>query len=97
VKYEPKQHKDRGANQKSHLGWGFVVVFYFEIKPSFSQTTTKNYNNWVYAAISEVKPTTNQPRTKSSHKNLMVLHKITKREEGRTREQSDPKFSKGTN
>jgi hypothetical protein len=35
------------------------------------------------------------PQTKSSHKNLMVLHKITKWDEGRRQEKSDSKIHQG--
>jgi hypothetical protein len=51
VKYEPEQLKDQCVDQKSHLGWGFLGVFYLEIKLSSSQNTTKNCYNWVYAVI----------------------------------------------
>jgi hypothetical protein len=87
VKYQHKQHKNQSTEQKSH--------FYFEFKLSYSQTMTKNCDNWVYAVIQKVQHTTNQSQTKSLHKNSMVLHKITKQEKGRTQEQSDTKFQQG--
>jgi hypothetical protein len=60
MKYQPEKLKDQSADQKSHLGWGFVGVCYFESKLSSSQTTTKICNNEVYFVICEVQLNTNQ-------------------------------------
>jgi hypothetical protein len=73
------------ADKKSHFGWGFLervqIEFFSNHKQSLQQL----------GACSDPRSVTLH-QTKSSHKNSMVLHKITKKGKGRTQEQSDSKF-----
>jgi hypothetical protein len=97
VKDQLQQHRKQSVDQKSHFGWGFDGVCYFEFKLSSFQTMTKNCNNWVYICSDPSSVTHRQSIPKSN------AHTITRwffpRSQNRKREEHKSKltqnFSKG--